>query len=82
MTSTFIRDPVLEHIEQCINEVVIRWPNTTLFIVLNMAGLIHSTWPINSICLHLTTKYKQVLQWPKLCNVVDDKTVLFIGPIK
>lgn len=76
------KDQVLEHIEQCINNAVIRWPNNTLFLVLNVAGLKHSTWPINSICLHLVTKYKQVLQYPKLCVIEDDKTVLFIGPIK
>ena len=81
MIANYIVDYYVDYIEKTIEKSLLQHPNKMLFIVLNRWAVKESRWPINSICLHLFSKYKGKLQWPKLCNVENDKSVLFIGPV-
>lgn len=52
---------------------------TGIFIVLSRTFINnYCDMDINSICLHLATKYKG-MQWPKLCVDNTIEVVLFIG---
>ena len=71
----------IHSIEQTIEEFVKLHSSCKVFIVLNKTALQdeckHS---INSVCLHLATKYN-CLQWPKLCISESKDIVLFIGVV-